>query len=154
MELDPVSVVAPSHDLVLWSRLGPRAGAYLPCLWWQERWQFEYSAHTAAIVLTEDYPIHRVTMDSFPPTNRSYTRSWMGANDRLRKHVLDRLGEGAPLPHLVSWSRVSGTPHEMVAVSGWLCGGDGAWLLRSAGEMADSRLEPAALSGSSNLIGV
>ncbi|HUR02676.1 MAG TPA: crosslink repair DNA glycosylase YcaQ family protein [Nonomuraea sp.] len=118
VQLDPVSVVAPSHDLVLWSRLGPRAGAHLPGLWWQERWLFEYWAHAAAIVLTEDYPMHRVTMDSFPPPNRSYTRSWMDANDQLRKHVLDRLGEGAPLPTeafddcaVVDWSS-----------SGWTAG--------------------------------
>ncbi|GAA3475348.1 winged helix-turn-helix domain-containing protein [Nonomuraea roseola] len=90
--------MAPSHDLVLWSRLGPQAGSHLPGLWWHERWLFEYWAHAAALVLTEDYPLHRVTMDSYPPANRSYARGWMQANDALRLHVLRRLGEGAPLP--------------------------------------------------------
>ncbi|MBB3731874.1 winged helix-turn-helix domain-containing protein [Nonomuraea dietziae] len=98
LQLDPVSVVAPSHDLVLWSRLGPQAGSHLPGLWWHERWLFEYWAHAAALVLTEDYPLHRVTMDAYPPANRSYARGWMEANDALRRHVLRRLGEGAPLP--------------------------------------------------------
>jgi uncharacterized protein YcaQ len=90
--------VAPSHDLVVWSRLGPQAGSHFVDLWWQERWLFEYWAHAAAVVLTEDYPIHRVTMDAYPPPNRSYTTVWMDANDQLRKHILHRLGEGAPLP--------------------------------------------------------
>ncbi|MER5852020.1 crosslink repair DNA glycosylase YcaQ family protein [Streptomyces sp. NPDC002012] len=98
VQLDPVSVVAPSHELVLWSRLGPRAGSLFSGLWWQDRWLFEYWAHAAAVVLTEDYPIHRVSMDAYPPPNLSYTATWMDANDRLRKHVLHRLGEGARLP--------------------------------------------------------
>ncbi|MFE3900761.1 winged helix-turn-helix domain-containing protein [Streptomyces sp. NPDC059153] len=98
VQLDPVNVVAPSHELVLWSRLGPRAGSLFSGLWWQDRWLFEYWAHAAAVVLTDDYPIHRVSMDAYPPPNLSYTAKWMAANDRLREHVLHRLGEGAPLP--------------------------------------------------------
>jgi uncharacterized protein YcaQ len=42
LQLDPVSVVAPSHELVVWSRLGPATRAHLPGLWWQERRLFEY----------------------------------------------------------------------------------------------------------------
>lgn len=98
LQLDPVSVVAPSHELVLWSRLGPRAGAQLPTLWWQERWLFEYWAHAAALVLTEDYPVHRVSMDGYPPKNLSFTSTWMAANGQLSEHILRRLAEGAPLP--------------------------------------------------------
>jgi len=98
VQLDPVNVVAPSHELVVWSRLGPQAGSQLLDLWWQERWLFEYWAHAAAVVLTEDYPIHRGWMDGYPPENRSFTRVWMDTNDQLRKHVLHRLGEGTPLP--------------------------------------------------------
>ncbi|MFE9257346.1 winged helix-turn-helix domain-containing protein [Streptomyces sp. NPDC006879] len=98
LQLDPVSVVAPSHELVVWSRLGTRAAPHLSTLWWQDRWLFEYWAHAAAVVLTEDYPLHRVTMDAYPPPNRSFTQVWMDANEALLKHVLSRLGEGSPLP--------------------------------------------------------
>jgi len=98
LQLDPVSVVAPSHELVLWSRLGPRAGDRLPTLWWQERWLFEYWAHAAALVLTEDYPVHRVSMDGYPPKNLSFTSTWMAANGQLSEHILHRLAEGTPLP--------------------------------------------------------
>ncbi|WP_406474957.1 winged helix-turn-helix domain-containing protein [Streptomyces sp. NBC_01615] len=98
LQLDPVSVVAPSRELVLWSRLGPRAGDRLPTLWWQERWLFEYWAHAAALVLTEDYPVHRVSMDGYPPKNLSFTSTWMAANGQLSEHILHRLAEGTPLP--------------------------------------------------------
>lgn len=98
LQLDPVSVVAPSHELVLWSRLGAPARPHLNELWWQERWLFEYWAHAAAIVLTEDYPLHRVAMEGYPPPNRSFTQVWMDANPALLEHVMSRLAEGAPLP--------------------------------------------------------
>ncbi|MFJ9036794.1 winged helix-turn-helix domain-containing protein [Streptomyces sp. NPDC102406] len=98
LQLDPVNVVAPSHELVVWSRLGAEAGPHLSTTWWQDRWLFEYWAHAAAIVLTEDYPLHRATMDAYPPPNRSFTQVWLDANAVLAKHVLSRLGEGTPLP--------------------------------------------------------
>src|SRR5689334_7431535 len=59
LQLDPTSAVARSHLLVLWSRLGHYDLADLDTLLWQDRSLFEYWAHAAAIVLTEDYPIHR-----------------------------------------------------------------------------------------------
>jgi uncharacterized protein YcaQ len=62
LQLDPVNVVARSHLLVLWSRLGGFDRDDLDTLLWRERWLFEYWAHAASIVLTEDYPIHRVMM--------------------------------------------------------------------------------------------
>ncbi|WP_329532277.1 winged helix DNA-binding domain-containing protein [Streptomyces sp. NBC_01450] len=98
LQLDPISVVAPSHELVVWSRLGAGAGSHLGELWWGERWLFEYWAHAAALVLTEDYPIHRVSMDGYPPKNLSLTKVWMEANEGLREHILARLAEGTPLP--------------------------------------------------------
>ncbi|MFD7378465.1 winged helix-turn-helix domain-containing protein [Streptomyces mirabilis] len=98
LQLDPISVVAPSHELVVWSRLGAGAGSHLGALWWEERWLFEYWAHAAALVLTEDYPIHRVSMDGYPPKNLSLTRVWMEANEGLLAHILTRLAEGTPLP--------------------------------------------------------
>ncbi|MEV0647431.1 crosslink repair DNA glycosylase YcaQ family protein [Phytomonospora sp. NPDC050363] len=98
LQLDPISVVAPSHDLVVWSRLGPTAGAGLRRLWWEDRWLFEYWAHAAAIVLTEDYPLHRATMDAHPPANFTAIKAWVEANGRLLGHVLERLGEGVALP--------------------------------------------------------
>ncbi|HEX2250079.1 MAG TPA: crosslink repair DNA glycosylase YcaQ family protein, partial [Gemmatimonadales bacterium] len=66
LQLDPISVVAKSHLLVLWSRLGPYALKDLDALLWRERRLFEYWAHMASIVLTEDYPIHHLLMRQYP----------------------------------------------------------------------------------------
>jgi uncharacterized protein len=51
LQLDPISVVARSHQLVLWSRLGRYD---LDGLRWRDRRLFEYWTTAAAIVCTED----------------------------------------------------------------------------------------------------
>ncbi|WP_181799552.1 winged helix-turn-helix domain-containing protein [Kitasatospora acidiphila] len=98
LQLDPISVVARSHELVLWSRLGAQGVAAFDEVCWRDRWLFEYWAHAAAIVLSEDYPQHRVVMDAYPQRGGEKIDAWIAANDRLRRHVLDHLGEGEPLP--------------------------------------------------------
>ncbi|RVX41667.1 hypothetical protein EDD27_4230 [Nonomuraea polychroma] len=101
LQLDPVNVVARSHLLVLWSRVGGYDPADVDVLLWRERWLFEYWAHAASIVLAEDYPIHQVTMRVYPAGESGYARQvrdWMTANDALRRHILDRLREKGPLP--------------------------------------------------------
>src|SRR5690349_18788594 len=55
LQLDPISAIAPSHMLVLWSRLGNFKPATLDRLLWDDRALFEYWAHCAAIVPTDDY---------------------------------------------------------------------------------------------------
>ena len=59
LQLDPISVVAPSHQLVVFSRVGPYQQKHLDTLLWEERRLFEAWAHAASIVLTEHFPIHR-----------------------------------------------------------------------------------------------
>jgi uncharacterized protein len=55
LQLDPISVVAPSHLLVLWSRLGRFDPADLEALGWEERRLFEYWTHAAAPLLMRRY---------------------------------------------------------------------------------------------------
>ncbi|GIH94160.1 winged helix-turn-helix domain-containing protein [Planobispora siamensis] len=97
LQLDPVNVVARSHLLVLWSRVGGYDPADLDALLWRERWLFEYWAHAASIVLAEDYPIHQVMMRGYARPG-GQVHAWMEANDVLRRHVLDRLRQEGPLP--------------------------------------------------------
>jgi uncharacterized protein YcaQ len=100
VQLDPISVVARSHLLVLWSRLGTFDRAELAALQWEDRAAFEYWAHGASIVPTEDYPLHHLRMRRYP-TDRSVhgrrTRAWLAQNTALRRHVLSRLRRAGPL---------------------------------------------------------
>jgi uncharacterized protein YcaQ len=100
LQLDPISVVARSHRLVLWSRLGPFDPTDLASLQWEERRLFEYWAHAASIVPTEDYPIHHATMRRYGKGDSPWARkvrSWLEANASLRRHVLTRLRRDGPL---------------------------------------------------------
>lgn len=99
LQLNPVNVVARSHLLVLWSRLGGFDRDDLETLRWRERWLFEYWAHAASIVLTEDYPIHRAMMRAYRVTVESQQkRDWLAANEDFRRYVLDLLRDSGPLP--------------------------------------------------------
>jgi uncharacterized protein YcaQ len=102
LQLDPISVVAKTHLLVLWSRLGTYALEDLDTLLWRERRLFEYWAHMASIVLTEDYPIHHLLMRQYPHGGwrtglRRRTAKWLEENRALRRHVLTRLRREGPL---------------------------------------------------------
>jgi uncharacterized protein len=101
LQLDPISVVARSHQLVLWSRLGAYDPADLEALRWGERRLFEYWTHAAAIVCTEDYPIHSLLMRRYPSDRSAYNRrlrTWLAANQPLRRSILRQLRAGGPLP--------------------------------------------------------
>jgi hypothetical protein len=55
LQLDPISVVAPSHLLVLWSRLGRFDPADLEGLRWEKRRLFEYWTHAPPRLLMRRY---------------------------------------------------------------------------------------------------
>lgn len=101
LQLDPISVVAPSHRLVIWSRLGNYPSAALEELQWERRQLFEYWAHAASIVLTEDYPIHRRMMLAGRRGQTSWSRRfnlWMTQNLALKRHVLGEIRRRGPIP--------------------------------------------------------
>jgi len=94
LQLDPVSAVTPSHRLVLWSRLGNYAQSDLDRLLWEERSLFEYWAHAASIVLTEDYPIHRELMRRYARGETPWShrvQGWVHENDALRRRILGQV---------------------------------------------------------------
>lgn len=111
LQLDPTNVVAPSHQLVVFSRVGPYQPKQLETLLWEERRLFESWAHAASIVVTEHYPIYRWFMrrvasgkgfwHGFTPSGERQAQrvlAWMKANDSLRRSILRQIREGGPLP--------------------------------------------------------
>ncbi|MEU4674668.1 crosslink repair DNA glycosylase YcaQ family protein [Amycolatopsis sp. NPDC023774] len=101
LQLDPIAVVANSHHLVLRSRLGNYDRGELDKRMWEDRSLFEYWAHAASIVLTEDYPLHQALMRVYPRGKSAYGRrvaEFLRGNTELHNHILERLREAGPLP--------------------------------------------------------
>ena len=102
LQLDPISVVARSHQLVLWSRLGNYDPAILETLLWEKRALFEYWAHEASIVLTEDYPLHAFRMRRHPYGDVPWlnqVQTWLDKPGirELRNTVLEQFRADGPL---------------------------------------------------------
>lgn len=95
LQIDPISAVARSHLLVMASRMGPYPVAELDALIYEDKQLFEYWAHCASFVLTEDYPLFSPLMRRYPERER--TQEWLAQNDKLRRYVLGRLRRNGPL---------------------------------------------------------
>ena len=102
VQIDPIAVVARSPLLVLRSRIASFRPEHLDRLLWSDGRLFEYWAHAASIVLTEDYPIHAWWMRTyFRPDGTATTMQvveWMRANDGLRRSIVRQLRRAGPLP--------------------------------------------------------
>ncbi|MFZ0078916.1 MAG: crosslink repair DNA glycosylase YcaQ family protein [Trebonia sp.] len=100
LQLDPVSAVAPSADLVVWSRLGSAyslAGLRKAV---DERQLIELMA---LLRPAEDLALYRARMAAWPGTGelkgwQIHFRDWVQANDRCRRDILGRLRAEGPLP--------------------------------------------------------
>jgi uncharacterized protein YcaQ len=93
LQIDPTAAIAPSADLVLWSRLG---SAYRPDdlkrALEEERSLFELDA---LIRPTSDLGLYLAGADERPSYER--TRAWLRDNDRFRRDILKRLTASGPL---------------------------------------------------------
>jgi hypothetical protein len=93
LQIDPTAAIAPSADLVLWSRLGP---AYRPDdlkrSLEEERTLFELDA---LIRPTSDLGLYLAGADERPAYER--TRTWLRENDAFRRDILKRLRGSGPL---------------------------------------------------------
>lgn len=118
LQLDPIKAVIQSHFLVLWSRLGEYDLTELDTLMWQDRALFEYWAHCASIVLTENMPIHRHQMAYY--RQREKRNEWVLENEELRDYVLKTLQQSGatPLKALEGNEKVTLDWHS----SGWTSG--------------------------------
>jgi uncharacterized protein YcaQ len=100
LQLDPISAVARSHTLVLWSRVGNYDLGELNRLLWEDRQLFEYWAHAASIVLSEDYPIHQVMMQNYSVGTSPWVisvREWIESNRALHDYVLGEITRRGPV---------------------------------------------------------
>jgi len=103
LQWDPVSVVAPSHLLSLWARVGPFRLADFDRLLWSQRRLLQHWIPFAAVVLTEDYPLYASLMRRYPESlsdswgaQRGRARAFLATHGDLRKKVLRDL-RGGPL---------------------------------------------------------
>ncbi len=125
VQLDPISAVARSPLIVLWSRLGVYKTADLDQLIYQDRQLFEYWAHVASIVLTEDYPIHHwrmrhyVSGDGNDPWAKR-VRDWIAMNQELHDFILAELTEKGAL--LSRELELDGVDPKYWVSSGWTSG--------------------------------
>ena len=97
LQLDPTSRVAPSHLLVLWSRLGSFDREDLDRLLWQDRALFEYKAF---IYAAEDFPITKAAMRRFPGDAGAWRRrvgAWIRANAPFEPYLLLQLRDRGPI---------------------------------------------------------
>jgi uncharacterized protein YcaQ len=93
LQIDPTATIAPSADLVAWSRLGPAyQPAHLQQALEQDRTLFE---HNALVRPMSDLGLYLAGAADWPSYER--TRAWLRENDRFRGDILDLLGSSGPL---------------------------------------------------------
>ncbi len=97
VQWDPIDVVAPSHVIALWSRVGNFRLSDLDGLLWDERKLFLHG-NPASIVLTEDYPLYYSLMRRYPESISDSWGTWkrsarkiLAENQELRKKILSEL---------------------------------------------------------------
>jgi uncharacterized protein len=103
VQWDPVSVVAPSHILSLWARVGSFRLADFDRLLWTERRLLQHWIPFASVVATEDYPIFSSLMRRYPESlsdswgaQRARARTFLAKHKDLRRGILADL-RGGPL---------------------------------------------------------
>ena len=100
LQIDPMKVVAPSHLLVLWSRLGLYKQSLVDTLLWKDRQLLEDWAQATSIVLAEDYPIFKLLKRSFAAGNSPWAkkiRDWMEKNKEFSVYILKELDSRGPM---------------------------------------------------------
>ncbi len=100
LQLDPVSAVARSPLLVLFSRLGPVREAALEEAAYGRRLLFDAWAHEASLVATADLPLHRWamrTVHSRPGARAVRARAFLDANAAFCDELVAELRERGPL---------------------------------------------------------
>ena len=105
LQLDPTAVVAPSADLVTWSRVGNSYDpAELTRALERDRTLFEHRGqdpNTEPVIVMvrpmANLGLYLADMAAWPSFGRSRNLGWLDANDGFRRRVLDLLRTSGPL---------------------------------------------------------
>jgi uncharacterized protein len=87
VQWDPIPIVAPSHLLTIWSRVGDFRLADLDKLLWEDKKLLLHWTPHACIVLAEDYPVYRSLMERYP---ESLAKGWGNHIPRAKKYLADK----------------------------------------------------------------
>jgi uncharacterized protein YcaQ len=101
IQWDPVTIVAPSHLISIWSRIGKFDWSELDKMMWKDKEVLFHWTPIAWLVLAEDYPIFYSLMTSYPNSMRkgwaSHAESaskFLKSHHEMKLKVLNRLKEG------------------------------------------------------------
>jgi uncharacterized protein YcaQ len=92
VQIDTISVLARSHELVAYARLGPVAREKIERAYWSGR-AFEYWAHAACVLPVEQWPLFSFRRRHF----RARGLRWHEVPEGVGDRVLERLGVEGPL---------------------------------------------------------
>lgn len=93
LQIDPTAAIAPSADLVAWTRLGSDyRPEHLTRALEEERTLFEFNA---LVRPTEDLALYLADMEDRPRSQAG--REWLEANDGFRRDVLSLLADSGPM---------------------------------------------------------
>ena len=117
LQLDPTRAIAPSAELVVWSRLG---SAYSPKELWDAVDELSLIELRGALRPAEDIALYRAEMEEWPGIGevrpwRLHNRDWVMTNNDCRRDILERLRADGPLPK----SELPDTCVQPWASSGW-----------------------------------
>jgi uncharacterized protein YcaQ len=93
VQLDTISVLARSHELVPYARLGPVGRDAVEAAYWGGGLGFEYWAHAASVLPMDDWPLFAFRRRAF----RKRGWRWHKVPEGICDQVLDRLRAEGPL---------------------------------------------------------
>jgi uncharacterized protein len=153
VQIDTISVLARSHELVAYARLGPVAKDRIEHAYWHPRRPaaFEYWSHAACILPIEEWPYYAFRRRSF----LSRGLRWHDVPEQACKEVLARLRADGPLTATQLGGAKAGGPwwdwSEVKIAAEWLLDIGEAVCVRRSGfrRVYDlpERVVPAALAG-------
>ncbi len=136
LQIDPIRAIERTQYLVLFSRLGAYDPALLNQAAYHEKLLFEYWAHAASYVLSEDFALFTGEMKrayQTEPTSlwRKRFYEWVAANGEFQQHILDTIrANGETLPN-----QISDNAAQVWQSSGWTNSRNTTMMLAALGDM-------------------